>query len=403
MPIKPQIIELIEYEPKLISCSELTHEMGEQLWREYDQQGSRLLVEFPSPRTDQQWRITSQGWVGLIPLTPELTLSLQPKVSLANLFAMWRYAYRLNSFHWLDGIAQVESLVDFYEQLAFVLAKGVLRRAKQGFYRAYVAQEGELAYLRGQLRTRELVKRPFPTTFPCRYDAQTADLPHNQILATTLRQIARSGLCGDRVGTAVRRAYRTLQPFTTPQAFHSHALERLTYNRLNEDYRPLHALCRFFLEQRSPSHRVGEWEIRPFLVNMARLYELFVAEWLQSHLPDGWHIAPQESVTLGQHDELRFDIDLVLYDPMGTPKMVLDTKYKTPDKPTNPDFSQVVTYAQARGVHQAALIYPAPLTVPLHVQLGQELQICSLTFGLDGDLEKAGADFLHTLLEEVQA
>ncbi|MEM7116729.1 MAG: restriction endonuclease [Chloroflexota bacterium] len=391
-----QIIELTEYQPTLIQRQQLPLALGEWLWQTYDQQGGRLLVEFPSPKTDQQWRLTAQGWVGQIPVTPDLTLSLKPKVSLQNLFGMWRYAYRLNSFHWLDSIAHVDSLADFYEQLALVLAQGVLRRAKQGFFRAYVAQTGKLPFLRGQLQTAALAKRPFPTTFPCRYDTQTADLLHNQILATTLHQIARSGVCGERVGTAVRRAYRILQATTTPTVIQPHVLNTLVYNRLNQDYRPLHAICRFFLEQRSPSHEVGKWEIRPFLVNMARLYELFVAEWLVAHLPDGWHVVPQESLTLGSQDELRFDIDLVLYDAAGSAKMVLDTKYKTPDKPANPDFSQVVTYAHARGVQHAALIYPTPLSTPLAVRLG-DLNIYSLTFAVNKPIEEAGQQFLTSL------
>ena len=124
--ISVQIIELTEYQPTLIPRQQLPFELGEWLWQTYDQQGRRLLVEFPSPKTDQQWQLTAQGWVGQIPVAPELTLSLKPKVSLQNLFGMWRYAYRLNSFHWLDGIAHVDSLADFYEQLAFVLAQGAV-------------------------------------------------------------------------------------------------------------------------------------------------------------------------------------------------------------------------------------------------------------------------------------
>jgi 5-methylcytosine-specific restriction enzyme subunit McrC len=61
-------------------------------------------VEFPSPKTDHRWELTAQGWVGYIPLSPELGLSLQPKVSLEGLFRMLEYAYRLESFHFLDDL-----------------------------------------------------------------------------------------------------------------------------------------------------------------------------------------------------------------------------------------------------------------------------------------------------------
>jgi 5-methylcytosine-specific restriction enzyme subunit McrC len=50
-----------------------------------------------------------------------------------------------------------------------------------------------------------------------------------------------------------------------------------TYNRLNADYEPMHALCRFFLENSGPTHERGDRSMFPFLVDMSRLYELFVA------------------------------------------------------------------------------------------------------------------------------
>ena len=80
--------------------------------------------------------------------------------------------------------------------------------------------------------------------------------------------------------------------------------------------------------------------------------------------------------------------------------MVLDTKYKTPDNPTTPDFSQVGTYANAIEGKQAALIYPAPLTTPLAVRLG-DLNIDSLTFAVDRPIEKAGQQFLASLLARI--
>ncbi len=43
-----------------------------------------------------------------------------------------------------------------------------------------------------------------------------------------------------------------------------------TYNRLNADYEPMHALCRFFLNNSGPTHERGDRPMLPFLVNMSR-------------------------------------------------------------------------------------------------------------------------------------
>jgi 5-methylcytosine-specific restriction enzyme subunit McrC len=230
----------------------------------------------------------------------------------------------------------------------------------------------------------------------CHYEEYTADIPDNQILAYTLGQIARSGRCGQGVQAAVRRGYHALQGTATPRPYLPQECSGRAYNRLNQDYQPLHALCRFFLEHSGPSHERGERAMIPFLVNMARLYELFVAEWLKLHLPAPWRANRQETVRLGPDDELQFDIDLVLYDDHEQARVVLDTKYKTPDGVDNPDFNQIVTYAKAKDCRAAVLVYPAPLVRPLDVWIG-DLHVRSLVFALEGDLEEAGQQFLADL------
>ena len=161
----------------------------------------------------------------------------------------------------------------------------------------------------------------------------------------------------------------------------------------------MHALCRFFLEHMGPTHRLGEREILPFLVNMARLYELFVAEWLRTHLRQPWSISTQERVTVGtggDGQKLQFNLDLVLYDGEGTARVVLDTKYKSGERVEAADVNQIVTYAQARGCREAALVYPELPARPLDVTIG-DVRVRALRFGLGADLESEGAAFLDQL------
>lgn len=382
----------------LLPRETLPLELGETLWRVYDEQHGRLQVEFPSPKTGNQWRLTANDWVGHIPLAADFSLTILPKTPLHNLFAMWEYAYGLRSFEWLAGQTAVASFDAFYEQIAGLLAQRVLERGRKGLYRAYLPREAALPYVRGQVRFADY--RPTDVTLTCRYDEQTADIPDNQIPAYTLGLIARGRRCRPEIQNQIRRAYHllagtvTLRPFTARDCLGRH------YTRLNDDYRLLHALCRFFLEGYSgPSHHSGEQLMTPFLFNMPRLYEQFVAEWLRLHLPTPWRLQVQESVTVGSadHEGLRFEIDLVILDENGRAAAILDTKYKTPDQPDTRDFSQVVTYARIKGCDQAALVYPAPLARPLDVRL-RDTRVRSLSFDLSDDLEQAGQAFLDSLL-----
>jgi 5-methylcytosine-specific restriction enzyme subunit McrC len=93
-------------------------------------------------------------------------------------------------------------------------------------------------------------------------------------------------------------------------------------------------------------------------------------------------------------------MDLVVYEiETGAVKCVVDTKYKTPITPDTSDIAQVVTYAEAKGCPDAVLVYPVPLGEHIDEWVGQK-RVRSLTFSLDGDLEKAGHIFLNNLFLE---
>ena len=114
---------------------------------------------------------------------------------------------------------------------------------------------------------------PWDVQLRCHFQEHTGDIEDNQILAWTLHTIARTGLCSERVLPAVRKAYRSLQGLLHSNRFpQKHCVKRL-YHRLNEDYRPLHGLCRFFLEHTGPTNRPGDKSMLPFLINMALLFE----------------------------------------------------------------------------------------------------------------------------------
>jgi 5-methylcytosine-specific restriction enzyme subunit McrC len=389
----PQLIEITEYVPRKFGREEIDYAIAESLWRKYNNQ---VAVDFPSPKTNGKWKLTSQGWVGHIPVTSEFHLALRPKVQLKNLFGMWDYAYQLKSFRFLEGLIDCESIEDFYSQLAYLLARRILDRGRKGFYRAYVPKTGQLAYVRGRLNIRQAMRKPWDVKLNCHYEEHSGDIEENQILAWTLFIIGRSGLCSERVSPTVRQAYHALQGLVTLQPISPKDCVGRLYNRLNEDYRPLHALCRFFLDSSGASHERGDRAMLPFLVDMARLYELFVAEWLRAHLPKHLVLKVQEQVNISK--TLYFKTDLVLYDiSTGTARYILDTKYKIPTQPATNDIEQVVAYAVSKDCHEAILVYPENLTHPLDGWVG-DIRVRSLTFSLEDDLERAGQAFLQDLL-----
>lgn len=391
-----EIITLREYEDLFLSRSELTEDEGELI---YDRYRKKIDVEFPSPRTGGRWKLRSLGWVGTIPLGPGRRLLLEPKVPIGNLFRMLEYAYRLKSFELLEGSVECQSLNDVYQRLAGVLARRVLDRGRRGYYRAYVPQTERLTMVRGTLDVAQSIRAPWRVGLHCRYQEHTADVRENQLIAWTLYLIARQGICSGATLETVRAAYRslhggvTLRPFVAADCVNGH------YSRLNDDYRPLHFLCRFFLEHSGPAHEAGGREMLPFLVNMGRLYELFVSEWLRQHLPGQYSLSAQESVVIDTSVGVGVNIDLVLNDgATGETIAVLDTKYKKETVPSQSDINQAVTYAVVKNCRRTALIYPVPPGSPVDMFFpSNSLHLRALVFGLDGDLTENGTQFLADL------
>jgi 5-methylcytosine-specific restriction enzyme subunit McrC len=166
------------------------------------------------------------------------------------------------------------------------------------------------------------------------------------------------------------------------------------YTRLNQEYAPLHALCAFFLDQSGPGHTAGSETMIPFLVDMARLYEQFVAAWLKQRLAATHRVATQVHTPVS--GDLHFTIDLVI--SAGRRRWVVDTKYKVPTNgPDSADVAQVLAYAQVQGAQEAILVYPAPLAQPLDVNV-RGVRVRTLTFTLDTNLDTAGERLVAALL-----
>ncbi|MEL0591137.1 MAG: restriction endonuclease [Planktothrix rubescens PR222] len=393
-----KITELIEYQDKFFKPEELEEAIADLICRNYS---TYIDIEYPSPKTQKQYKLTAKSYVGFIPLTPDIQIFLKPKVPITNLFRMLEYTYNLKSFQLLDGSVHCDTIPEFYNRLANILTQKILAQSRKGFYRTYLKNTELLPYVRGKVDFKYQFKHPGTVKLNCEYDQYTADIEDNQILLWTLDIIGRSGLCSEQLSATVRKAYHTLQGLATQRPFKGDDCINRSYNRLNQDYQTLHSLCRFFLDYCGVAHQVGNYQMFPFLVRTDILYEKFVYAWLKSHLPANFEIKDQESVNFCKIVDSK--IDLVIYDK-NTKQVIfiLDTKYKIPDsKPSNQDIYQAIAYATFKNSQNAILVYPKPLNKPLNCLVpNSSIRLQSLTFSLEDDLEQSGQRFLKALLNQ---
>jgi 5-methylcytosine-specific restriction enzyme subunit McrC len=383
-------IELTEHQTKSFLRAEIPETIIDEIEQNYSQQ---IKINIKRSKTGDRIEIQAKGWVGHIPLGENFQITILPKIPLLNLFQMLEYAYNIESFKLFSGAINCESIPEFYSYLANILAQKILERNRKGLYRTYQEKTEYMGALRGRFHWQENLKKPANVQFKCTYQEHTGDIIENQLLAWTLLVISRSSLCQEQAILSVRKAYHILQGIVTIKPLTETEYNNIKYSRLNQDYQPLHTLCKFFLAHSSPSHKMGNNTMLPFLINMWRLYELFVAEWLKSHISQDYFIKPQYSFLLNEH--IKYRIDIMIYDKhTNQPRFILDTKYK--DKFKKSDFDQIVSSATMLNCPEAILIYPQEIDKPFD-PLEKNVIIRHLTFAIDKNIEESGQEFLNQI------
>jgi len=331
--------------------------------------------------------LNPRQFVGLAALPSGRTLACRPKVPARNLFLMLDAAFDL-PVPFLDAPADTDTIEDVVEFVVARFASLVEERVDRGLYRAYVEDEGNLAMVRGRIAIAEDVRRNHVLRHRtwCRYAEYSWDIPENQVL----RQVVRL-LVGWRLRPELRRRLHVLDAIldeVTPGRYVASDVDRFVYHRLNEDYRPLHRLCRLFLEGASPSEDAGTFAFEAFFMDMNRLFEAFVTRVLRDRAPAGVAVQPQVTVPLDEARAVRMRPDIVVRRG-GQVVLTADCKYKrvAPGSHIEGDLYQLVAYCTALGVERGLLIYPrhlAPMDGEIAVRHSR-LTIWEAAIDLGGD------------------
>jgi 5-methylcytosine-specific restriction enzyme subunit McrC len=370
-------IELTEETDLELSSDQLSNQQALALYKH-----PHFQLEWPNPGNNFRYRLRSKGWVGHIPVDDTIMV-VRPKVPVGSIFGMLEIAYKLKSFNILEGETAVESLDEIYQRIASILAKRVNDRFRKGLYRAYVQKNDDLEYVRGRIDIKANIRNALITTprLHCRYEELTADLEDNAILLWALYLVSRMGLTRDDVKRQVRQAYRSLISSVSLEPKDAHDCIERFYHRLNDDYKPMHGLCRFIIEHTGPGIGIGAQNFLPFSIDMPKLFEAFVAEWLAEKLPRQMKVDFQYYVQLNANVDLSYRMDLVLRDRQnGQALAVIDIKYKVDEQPSEDDVSQAVAYAVQLGVSRAHLIYPFSLSQSVEAMIGN---VMISTIGID--------------------
>lgn len=311
-----------------------------------------------SPTTESgRWRISDVTRVGTA-VIGDAILHIVPKTPLQNIVYMASGGRRQVTL----GLHSIDHGDDraFPAALARAFLLEVEHVSRRGLIKGYEPAHESAAVMRGRWDvSRQLAVRPgLPLPLEIDYDHFSEDVPINRILHTAIRALRIIDLPR---GVEAIRTQLEMDFLEVGTVSRGAPLPNVVITRLTEHLRTALALARVILDAVSWTHREGARRGGTFLVNMATIFEAFVAERLRTLLePNRLRVTTQDTrwwLDSARTVALRPDIVV----EAGRPVSVADTKYKVLNDgsgaPPGADIYQMVAYALALDVSIAHLIY----------------------------------------------
>ncbi|KRB36141.1 McrC family protein [Microbacterium sp. Root180] len=306
-----------------------------------------------------RWRITDVGKIG-VAVVEGRELRVVPKTSLENIVFMASMGGVQLNLAATETQHGAETSIPTAIASAFVNALD--QATRRGLLKGYRSIQESSTVVRGRWDiARQLAVRPgIPIPVEIDFDDFTEDIDENRILHTALRVLDRlDGLTIGLGHTLKGMQVLFVDVESLPRGL---PLPEIRLHRLNQHYAAPLQLARVILEAVSWTHREGATVGGTFLVDMAQVFEGYVANRLHTILAeDGLTVTAQDRHYWLDTDRaiaLRPDIVISAH---GVPLTVADTKYKVlgagHGSPPNGDVYQAVAYALALNVPDAHLLY----------------------------------------------
>ena len=329
-------------------------------------------------------------FAGVVALPSGRRIECRPKVPVRNFFVMLAIAFDLEP-SFLQETTTFQEIDQIFEFVISYFADLVDDQIRRGLYRTYVEREENLAAVRGRIAIAEDIRQNSilrQRTY-CQFTEFTWDNPDNQIVRQVAHMVggwAQSPSLRFRLHQIDRRMVEV-----TPVAHAASVIDRFNYHRLNAEYRPIHHMCRLFLEGASLSEDHGRFDFRTFLFDMNSLFESFVTKLLSGRAPVGVAIEAQSQHRLDFEQQVVIKPDVIAFKD-GAVHRVIDCKYKrlTGTDNKNHDLYQVHAYCTALRCQEGVLIYPRhenPFDSTFHIRnTGIAVRQVSIDLGVAPEL-----------------
>lgn len=207
-------------------------------------------------------------------------------IPIRNVYYMLAYAFQVLNEQGYKDVA-TEEFENVAELCAAILIKGISIQLKRGLNREYIEQKEKLSTLRGRVDISESLKTMslMKGQLVCSYDEFSVNSYMNRIIRTTMDVLLRSDIAKQRK----KDLRKLLVYYGEVEPLDVHMINwNLRYNRNNQTYRMLIAVCYLVLKSLLQTQSDGTTRLMDFLdeQRMCRLYEKFILEYYRKEHPE---------------------------------------------------------------------------------------------------------------------
>ncbi|MCM3491173.1 5-methylcytosine-specific restriction endonuclease system specificity protein McrC [Alkalihalophilus marmarensis] len=260
-------------------------------------------------------------------------ISLQDysKIPVKNIYYMLCYAWDRLKEKDNVKIGQ-EDEKDIYHLLTRILVHSLRSLIKRGFYREYKLESEETTTLRGKIHFKESLSR-FSykrARMVCDYDELTHDIPHNQIIKSTLYGLITCGHLDNNLKKEVSNLLTAFGGISIVKLSSRHFKE-LRLHKNNMHYGFVLDICKLLFDQLLLNEEQSQSTFKDFQRDhkaMANLFEKFVFNFYKNEVKEYkvkreniyWDATGEDTAYL---PIMQTDITLISH----STKVIIDTKY----------------------------------------------------------------------------
>ncbi len=402
-----QTLQLREYE----SCRINASLDGNQLEALRQARVDVRPVGAPGSPPGSLWELRPSSFIGVV-RCGELNVVIRPKIAIDRV--MFLISYALSPSDWRPAPFGLTPDADIMEAIIPAFVRRTQEAIRRGLLQGYRTEEESLNTVRGRIRLTDQINARFGLPLPVEaiYDDFTEDIEENRLLKTAVHLLWQMPVRSN----AVRRELGALRSAFTSVAlgsYHPRMVPAVHYTRLNQRYRPAVELARLIIGNSILELFHGETTGASFLMDMNRVFEMFLRSALREALrlfESEWPAAPSggRAMSLDEARQIRLYPGLTWWRG-GRCVFVGDAKYKRLEHGFSyqgghhADIYQMLAYCIAANLPSGLLVYAAGEAEPAIHRIphaGKTIEVAALD--LSGPPQSVLAE-VSRIAERVQA